>query len=382
MQSQETKAKKLQERIKQAKIKAGQSNLSTYFNIQDESVQKELRLWATGIIKFNVDQIHFPKNLEGNWAHPLWLEMRELSSKIESVAKLLSYTTETTVIHINERLKDGPERRAEAKANFIIKYGTEFLHNLRKLSSKSNLTKIRKQITNLQTKQKELLPQLRAVNSEFILQRKVKKEEQRKQNEEALKSGEFWKADRDSLKDYFHPPFHKNYLADVSEEWRAALFVECESVSYKRWDKSWGHKLRGTSRGYLCGIDDNGDEWGHEVFHLYQPYDQYDSKELCGTVEDAMAELFDISESKLALCERQGDLLFAIEKIPEEVELHTQEAPWEVRESHIIESRGLKRNGRYFKSDTDIFVTHTSHKAIVLPAGGYRLYELQVLNAD
>ena len=66
---------------------------------------------------------------------------------------------------------------------------------------------------------------------------------------------------------------------------------------------------------------------------------------------------------------------------PEGTELYHEEK-WEVFESHKIWSPGLYRNGNYFRSDQDIEVSHTSHDMIVLPAGSYRLYELQVADAD
>lgn len=238
-----------------------------------------------------------------------------------------------------------------------------------------------------------------------------------------MKSGRFWEADKDALKGYFNPPFDKNYLADVSPHWRAALFLECGSVSYKSYAGNWGHKLVGTGSGYLCGIDDNGDEWGFVVGNLPQSSDGYGSNRMDTTVEEAMAEVFDIRRSLLDTCTRQGDLLFCpvkIRKTPVTVCAHCgkpktahslktgyagygaepteylacgysfpageyQEAiiepptlkpaeTWTPREAHDITSPSLRHNGRYFAADDPITITHTSHATVTLPAGEYRLY--------
>jgi len=64
------------------------------------------------------------------------------------------------------------------------------------------------------------------------------------------------------------------------------------------------------------------------------------------------------------------------------VELRPQPEPWEIRESHTVQSEGLMRNGEYFASPNEITVTHTSHETVTLPAGEYRVYRLQVAGAD
>lgn len=141
-----------------------------------------------------------------------------------------------------------------------------------------------------------------------------------------------------------------------------------------------------------------------------------------------MAKLFDIAESDLAKSTRQGDLLFfpltaAGKKIAtHDKEVcnqcgvpwvaaatwddgghtyhkcgvcgmttypHTIKAPilepcetWTPRESHEITSPSLSHNGVYFRAEHEISVTHTSHAAVILPAGEYRLYALQIVDAD
>jgi hypothetical protein len=134
-----------------------------------------------------------------------------------------------------------------------------------------------------------------------------------------------------------------------------------------------------------------------------------------------MAILFAIPADKLASCVRQGDLLFRpVTIITQErttcrhcgraeqdhvreddskygpslhcfaggwdrYEAHTVRPPvleaeteWEIAESHRAASPSLRHNGRYFAATDPIEITHTSHAAVTLPAGEYRLYQLQV----
>ena len=407
------------------KIMADKSQVIATYRVRDDSVQAQLRLSATWIILMPVDAINYPKDLSGKNSE-VWNEMWLIAREITKTAELKTGTNRTT-ISINERTKSGPARRAEAKSAWMIEAGTAFLADYRAVTGKRYLASIRKTITELQAQQKALIPKLRQSNSAYLGGKKSERELQKTKNAEALKSGRFWEADKDTLKGYFHPPFDKNYLADVSEKWRAALFLECESVSYKRYSGDWGHKLSGTGRGYLCGIDDNGDEWGHRIDNLPQSRDNYGDAGLDSTVEEAMSDLFDISLASLTKCRRQGDLLFCPVKIPTEdreicdrcgapksahhdsvetsddgqhqrsylacdyrgnfqaYDRRVIKAPiltpvdtWTPRESHEITSSSLKHNGRYFRAGDEITVSHTSHAMLTLPRGEYRLYMSRV----
>ena len=392
------KLEKINARI--AAIKADPTLICTY-KIIDSSVLAELRLFATWEIKYPVDEIHCPKRLrprewqgerivpDGDESRayiarsiipdPLWPVLETLARKINTLA-ILDSDSRALTVKISAATKSGPERRVEAKINFEIEAGTDFLAAHKAALKK--LPKIRKEIAALQAEQKKLLPALRRANSEYLSARKSAKAVERQADADALASGQFWKAGRDALKDYFHPPFARNYLADVSERWRAALYPEMDSTAWKAGKGDWRHKNIGTGRGYLCGIDDNGDEWGHlvDLVH-YLDHDQYGDCGYVATVEDAMSALFDIQPCFLTNCTRQGDLLFCPATIPA-VELHAQPDPWAVRESHTISSPGLYRNGRWFRSDNEITVGHTSHETVTLPPGEYRLYALQVADAD
>jgi hypothetical protein len=408
----ENLAKKITEKINV--LTDDRKTVISGFRIIDESVQAELRLSASWSIRRPVDEIQYPKDLSGK-AGELWSGMSRLAWEITKTVKLLSGKNEAT-LKINSKKKTGPSERTEAKNQFIIASGKQFLADYKSATSKSNIKMIDKKIADLQGQQKALLPELRKSNSDFCAQRKNAKTEQGKKNAAALISGRFWEADETAIKGYFHPPFDKNYLADVSEKWRAALFVECQSVSYKRYSGDWGHKLAGTGSGYLCGIDDNGDEWGFEV-HIGQGHDNFGDALLEGTVEQAMSNVFGIAKADLDKCTRQGDLLFCpttirkedspeyckncgyardkhIEKegrvlcsqygwskqyypIISKALVLTSANQWEPRSAHIITSPSLKHNGVYFCAENDITVTHTSHASVTLPAGEYRLYMSQ-----
>jgi hypothetical protein len=395
------------------------------------STQAELRLVAEWTIRYPVDSIRAPKRLDGEapWAGSPWQQYAEINGEISEVANLASSRKERA-LPISARTKSGPAKRDEAKELFENECAKEFLADYRRATGKKRLAEVRAAVGALQKRQEEILKDMRAENSRYLSERKAAKAAEREADAIALKAGRFWEASREALKGYFNPPFEKNHLADVSERWRAALYLECESAGWKDAYGNWRHKLVGTGRAYLCGIDDNGDEWGHEL-RLDLGVDEHGNVGLDADVEDAMAELFQVPSSRLRDCERQGDLLFLRCAIPateraicpycgntrlrpdrdthetisaaeiesgEEVwcgycgvvrarkiappELAPHEGPWEVRESHRIEAEGLERNGRWFRSPNPIKVSHTSHRTLTLEPGEYRLYELQVEDAD
>ncbi len=285
-----------------AKIKQqvlDQSLLKTYYNVADDSIQPELRLQAYWRVKLPVDIIHYPKNLRGD-TNPLWQQMRDLNYEINTTAKI-TYIRKHLTKKINSRTKSGPQLRKAVTQQFRVDCGNQFLSDC--ALAKKNTKKLNAKIADLQAQQKPLLKRLRAANSEYIAERKAEKRQIAHENTQAIASGRFWDADGDALKAYFSPPFEKNYIAAVSKKWRAALVLECESINYKRATGNWGHKLGSTGRGYLCGIDDNGDEWGHVVdMQAHQDYDDFSDRRLGGTVEQAMSELFQVQEDYLDDC--------------------------------------------------------------------------------
>lgn len=374
------KIKKIREKINV--IRKAKTPANGFFVIRDNSTLAELRLECEWQILFPIDTIHYPKAIDNPWPQP---ECWQKTSAIDETLSTMTKITNKSHLRLraNERTKAGALVRAEARGAFEMEHSTAFLAAYRKMTTPTALTKLTRKISDLQGQQKALLPAMRAYNSAIMLARRTAAADRRAANQEALTSGRFWDADKEALKGYFHPPFEKNYLADVSEKWRAALYTEMESTAWKDRNGNWRHKNIGTGRGYLCGIDDNGDEWGHRVnLAKYLSCDQYGDHGYVSTVEEAMSELFRVALKKMATCERQGDLLFCPESIPKEIIMNEQAKPWQVRESHTVASEGLQRNGRYFRSENPITVTHTSHSKITLQPGDYRLYALQVEDAD
>lgn len=358
-----------------SEITKSQSPVTTTYRHTDDSVQAELRLACDWSIRYAVDHIAYPKNLARD-NNPAWNEMWDYRLAI-SAAALLGRDHQAVRLAANSQTKSGGAKRAAAREAFEVACAETLLSAYRTATGKRALAAIRAKITDLQGKQKALLPSLRRANSEYLAQRKTKKASDTAADTAALESGKFWEASKEAIKNYFRPPFSRNYLADVSEKWRAALYMEMDSTAWKSSKGDWRHKNVGTGRGYLCGIDDNGDEWGHGVdLSGFVDHDQYGDSGYCADVADAVSALFGVPVSHLNRCTRQGDLLFCAEPVPANVELHEQADPWDVRESHQVESIGLERNGRYLRSAHDIFVTHTSHAPVTLPAGSYRLYTL------
>ena len=433
--TQSTKIDKLNQKISAAIAAAEPAVLATYAR-RDESTQAELRLAITWKINLAVDEITAPQRLAtDDDSQALWEKYTAMRLDIARAADLASGKKNLTE-SANTRTKTGAAKRDELTEAFYLAAGREFLAALRQATGKRRLADANKKITALQAEQKKLLPQMRASNSTVVLSRRQAAADRRAADAAAIESGEFWLASEDAIKKYFHPPFLKKYLADISERWRAALFMECKSVSYKI-SYGWGHKLAATGRAYLCGIDDNGDEWGHRV-PIEVGLDDYGNGKFDGTVAEAMAELFNVTMAQLASSTRQGDLLFRPCKIlqhekivcahcgqkkeahetitidlghpwgdesqprgseqklscygdeygpfwseknitPPEMEPETE---WTVRESHTIKSASLRHNGKYFAADDEIIVEHTSHQAVTLPAGEYCLHMLQIADAD
>jgi len=413
-------AKKIQERIQQA-IADNSNTLSASFNIEDGSVQAEQRLRCNWSVRYKADYLGWKKDLANTAeSQELWADFEKFTAKIR-LAALVAKNIAAQKNPIKEKIKAGHALREEAKAEFILKSGREFLAAIKSALGKKKIKEFSALVAEIQETQKILLSAMRTSNAEYMAEKKHAKARQRSTDATALASGIFWNASRDAIKDYFNPPFEKNYLADVSEKWRAALFTECESTGYKS-AYGWRHKLVGTGRGYLCGIDDNGDEWGH-VVDLPLDIDQYGNKSMDAKVEDAMAELFDVSASKLERCHRQGDLLFrpcSIIKQAKVVCAHCGETKdkhpetafglacyndhdclsgtyseqiiepphleiekeWRVRESHVIKADSLRHNGKYFAAEEDIQVEHTSHQTVVLPAGEWCLHTINIVDAD
>lgn len=331
------KIEKIRERIES--ITTTRVPVVSRFTFEDTSTQAELRLRCHWSIVYPVDTINYPRCLDSTTTTDPdpWREMCSLETEISQISELggdVKYLN----LSANERTKSGREVREQAANAFELEMSNAFLAAYRKAVSKRSLSKIQRKISSLQSQQKYILPLMRAHNSKAIMARRDAAAERRDENQRALAEGRFWDADKAALKGYFHPPFARNYLADVSERWRAALYTEIASTAWKAGKGDWRHKNVGTGSGYLCGIDDNGDEWSHIVnLSEYVDRDEYGDIGYIATVEDAMSALFDIDARDLPQCVRQGDLLFCPEPIPETARLHyAGGGSWAVRQSHTV----------------------------------------------
>jgi len=408
----------------QAKIPAAIAacpGLSASFKISDDSVQAEQRLAVEWHIAVKVDSIQLKKDLaKTEESCSLFSRFSRLNTQIAKAAYVAGNKQKIS-FKTSSITKTGPAVRAEQKADFVLENGRLFLAALKNAQGKTLQAKIAAAVAVLQEEQKQLLVELRKSNASYLASCKSAKADKREADVAALASGEFWKASTNAIKDYFNPPFDKNYLAGVSERWRAALFLECKSVSYKS-SRGWGHKLEGTGRAYLCGIDDNGDEWGHTCQVQLSP-DNYGNLSFDATVEEAMAELFSVNPADLEKCSRQGDLLFRpctllkqskivcencgqpkgkhaesvfglacygdltgysgsyVEQVIDPPHLEPEEE-WTVRESHVIKAASLRHNGRYFAADEEIRIEHTSHQPVIIPAGEWCLHTINIVDAD
>lgn len=225
----------------------------------------------------------------------------------------------------------------------------------------------REMIKNLQQEQQKFIESVRRWNASVILRQRANAKAHRESEQVALASGEFWKCSEQTLKDYFHVPYERRKLVDVSEKYRATLFVE---VDVRDIDQPWGYSrsLVPTSRAYLCGIDNNGEEWGFRVILRHYEEWLYESK-----VVDAMAEVWGVDEKLVLESERQGEILFHADLIPDGVEM-VADGDWQIRPSHCVKSEGLEHDDDYFRSANTITVEHPTHAPVTLPPGSYRAY--------
>jgi len=209
----------------------------------------------------------------------------------------------------------------------------------------------------LQQEQRKFIDSLRAWNAKCLLEQKKAATERRDKERRALESGDFWECSEDTLKRFFNVPFSARKLVDVSEKHRAAFFVALEYGGY-------GTGLITTHIGYLCGIDNNGEQWGFRVRGNWS----YDS-----TVVDAMSDVWGVPTKIVNESHRQGEILFHPEPVPPEVEL-VREGDWQIRPQHIVKSAGLEHDGDYFRSASAITVEHPTHHSVNLIPGEYRVY--------
>ena len=156
--------------------------------------------------------------------------------------------------------------------------------------------------------QREQIDALRAVNAAHVVSTRNAAKARREIEQIALAAGRFWECSEATLKDFFSVPFSCRKLVSISERFRAALFVELEVG-----DRHGYRALVPTDSAYLCGVDDNGEQWGHRIESWYWSYDS--------TVEEAMARLWNVSVTTVGESHRQGEILIHPEPFPPGVTL-------------------------------------------------------------
>lgn len=219
---------------------------------------------------------------------------------------------------------------------------------------KSRLAKIKK----LQQRQAQIIAEIRKLNGAVVVARRRQAQEKRDREQAALEGGRFWECSEETLKDFFHVPMKPRKLVDVSERHRAALFVHLELEDY------YVKQLVPSEQAYLCGIDDNGEQWGFRITRY--PRWTYDS-----SVEEAMAECWHVPMEVVKRSYRQGEVLVWPETVPPGTTL-TPKPVCDVAPSHTMKSKTLTVNGTRFMSFDPIRIEHPTHGALELPPGEYR----------
>lgn len=361
--------------------------------IDDISTQKEIRLTSHIHIRYQADQIKSKKDMnESGYG----IDFKKISEKIFQLS-LLKYHTETFKHPTPSRSKSALVERKQLIDTYTLDFYNRALKEISAARIKAKA--LPRQISALQDEQKELLKLIRESNSKYLAQRKAEKQAIAERNTQAIADGKFWKCTADFLKVYFQPPFSKNHYAGVSRQHRAALFIECRTGSYKG-SNGWYHRMEPSGLVYLCGIDDNGDEWGHIIDMSYymeiESTDGYGnprySFEFC-SIEDVMGHMFGVHPDNIDYGYRQGDVFLLpvspLEYGLENVEWKKIDCGYEdILESHTINGYNIescvKSDYKYYRCKSLITLTHTSHQTVMAPPGNYRLHTLdqEVVGSD
>jgi hypothetical protein len=247
----------------------------------------------------------------------------------------------------------------------------------RKLAAREKST--RKKIAALQKQQQDLIRQRRELNGRVAVERRQAAAGKRAAEAEALAAGRFWECEEATLKEFFRVPFGCRKLVDVSQQHRAALFVELEHG-----ERDGYGALVPTHRAFLCGIDDNGEQWG---FRVQAARDEWDLWDYESKVEDAMAVCWGVEVATVRRAWRQGEVLFWAAELPASLgdkRVGTQTlAPSHTAAAPNLWATGTKRDGTgYLWSEAEpIRIEHPTHAALLLPAGSYR-YAIHGYDAD
>jgi hypothetical protein len=234
----------------------------------------------------------------------------------------------------------------------------------------------RKQISLLQGIQRVEISKRRALNGAVAVARRTAAAETRTREAEALAAGRFWECSEVTLKEFFSVPFACRKLVNVSQRHRAALFIELE---HGTGPDGYG-ALVPTSRAYLCGIDDNGEQWG---FRVSMP-GEWSAWEYGSTVEEAMAVCWGVDIEVVQRSYRQGEVLFWASEAPVGLKDwgSCTLAPSHDAESPSLQATGTQMDGRGLLGSADpIVISHPTHAPLTLPAGTYA-YAIHGYDAD
>jgi hypothetical protein len=382
--------------------------ITTKFTVKKQTRQ---RVEASYRVRLAVDEIKLQKNMGSHEVYSeLATQWRDLQREIDQL-RLIAEHSETMTYGTRSETK----RHMKLTA-LTTRLAWDYADAIMRAWFAEPYLQTR--IKTIQTQQIKIIVRVRAHNAAAIVDKRRTAKRKQEAEQRALAEGKFWECESKTLKNYFRVPFDSRALVEVSERWRAALFVETESENCSNQRGTYWHRSLDTGRGYLCGIDDNGDEWG---FHVAAGFSD--------TVESAVAEVFGVSSDKIKNCYRQGEILFCpakpitepiivcrfcgakwtprveLSNDPEDPRptyhctgcgtwwigdydmptLHppvfTATEKWQIVEGHEAWSPGLETNNRWIRSSHEITVTHPTHEMLVLPAGSYRMY-VHVENAD
>jgi|GEM_PF-5415148 len=300
-----------------------------------------------------IDHLHLQGSEPGTWddADPLrdeWLQLEQDILQLQ-LGECVSARVDTRNI--------SRQRDATLRAIRMCETADRMLARTRK-------SRVRK-IATLQRRQSEIIREIRRLNGAVVVERRRAAKAHREAEKEALAAGRFWECSEQTLKNYFSVPFRKRKLVDVSERHRAALFLDLDYEGY-------GVGLQPSGVAHLCGIDDNGEEWGFRLL-VYRSYDV--------TVVDAMMTCWGVRRDIIERATRQGEILIWSENIPDDVRLESADDEHDIAPSHTVRSETLQINGEYFYATTPIIVEHPTHAAIWLQPGSYR-YASHDMSAD
>jgi len=282
-------------------------------------------------------------------------DLEELTEVAEITYKYdYSSTYEIRLINFNElmralselkRIKDNYSEYRQA-VNALVQLVSDYIKAANKLTTKDN--------------------------SEYLKRKKMLRELELR----ALEAGDYDKVSDETLKQFIKSTFidraKKIKILDKSTKYRAILFCTLEKCQFCLVPAQY----------YLCGEDDNGEEWLHTVYTV--DVSEYEYCSACDelyrkTVEWAEAWLLDISTSFFErFIDRQGDVF--VFRDDEQTDYKEQEETdeFEILPNHTLKLSETavikykrKRNRIYIDLPVPAILEHPSHHHVQLPPAKY-----------